>query len=366
MYFDAIELKNNDRFVFENLPKEARGKFFKMDKTELDRASFGDSKSKMVLDASFNFLTSELQKLHPETYKPLFNTTYAQDVDIDVGGGWVEFVSYYKVDYAAIASWAKNLTGDSANIVPRVNVEPAQGNAKVFTFQLGYDIRFVQMKLFDKIKMAKDIKSIYEDAMLAAWELFSQEIAYLGVNGTTGLFNNTTVVPVSVLGISKDDIEDGTVTDEQLNAVVNGIISAAMDATNRNAALIPNRLLVPTWFSKALSDRMSALYTNNLLGYLREHNLAVDEALLPKLEIFGRPALNTLGTNGVGRIVAYHKDKRFVRLDVPVPFQHLITLPNMERMAYTTVFAGQISEIQFPYNSSTDEFAPIQYLDFAE
>lgn len=363
MLLDAIQINKNDAYDYSNLPKSARGKFFKLDDEGLKKAFCFDSK--LTMDAGFNFLTSELQKINPEVYKPLIHTTYAEDVDIDVGGGWVDYITYYKADYAAIASWAKNLVGDSANIVPRVNVGLEQGNAKVYTFELGYDLRFVQLKKLDKLKLGRDIQSIYSDIMYAAWDLFVQENVYLGVNGSTGMFNNTTTVPVNLTGISKAAVEAGTVTDEQLNSIVNGIIRTSMDASNRNPAVIPNRLAVPTWFTSALADRMSALYTDNLLGYLKVHNLANGEGLIEKLEIVGRSALNNLGTAGAGRIVAYRKDKRFVKVDMPVPFQHLITLPNMERMAYTTVFAGQVSEVQFPYNgSSSDAFAPVQYYDF--
>lgn len=363
MFFDAITINKDDAYDYANLPKAARGKFVKAKDSQLEDAFLADAETKKMMDAGFNFLRGELQKLNPELYKPLVHTTYAQDIDIDLGGGWVDYVTYYRADYAAITSWAKTLQADSTNVVPRVNVGLEQGNAKVFTFELGYDLRFVQLKKLDELKMGKDIKSIYQDIMLTSWELFCQETVYLGINGSTGLFNNTTVVPVHNTGISKADVINGTVTDEQLNSIVNGIIAQAMDASNRNPAVIPNRLLVPTWFTQALADRMSALYTNNLLSYLKEHNLAVGEGF-DKVEIVGRPALNNLGVAGVGRIVAYRKDKRYARVDIPVPFQHLITLPNMERHAYTTVYAGQISEVQFPYNTAGDTFAPIQYFDF--
>lgn len=366
MLFDAIPVKQTDIYDYSNLPKNARGTFRKMSNDQLGSTFLADSK--MTMDAGFSFLKSELQKLHPEVYNPLWNTTYAKDIDLDIGGGWVDYISYYKTDYAAIAEWSKNLMGNSSNIVPRVNAGMQQGNAKVFTFELAYDLRFVELKKLDRIKMQKDIKSIYEDVMLAAYELFAQQVAYLGINGGTGFFNNTTVVPVNQTNISKAGLLNGTVTDEEITAIINGIIAGAMSNSNLNVAVIPDHFLVPTYFGKVLTGRFSALYTQTLRGFLKEHNLATEEFdSIKSITIESRPLLDTLGLGGYGRIVAYKKDKRFVRMDVPVPFQHLITLPNMERMAYTSAFAGQISEVQFPYNSSSsDAFAPVQYWDLAE
>ena len=83
-----------------------------------------------------------------------------------------------------------------------------------------------------------------------------------------------------------------------------------------------------------------------------------------KVRIEGRPGLNTLGALGFGRIVAYRKDKQFVRIDMPYPMQHYITLPNIEKMAYTSAFVGQVSEIQMPYNLNATDLGIVTYWDF--
>ena len=85
-----------------------------------------------------------------------------------------------------------------------------------------------------------------------------------------------------------------------------------------------------------------------------------------KITIESRPALNKLGVGGHGRIVAYKKDKDYVRLDMPYPMQHYITLPNIDKMAYTSAFVGQVSEIQLPYNTSDAELGIVSYWDFVK
>ena len=85
-----------------------------------------------------------------------------------------------------------------------------------------------------------------------------------------------------------------------------------------------------------------------------------------KVTIKSRPDLNALGTGGHGRIVAYKNDKTFVRIDMPYPMQHYITLPNIDKMSYTSAFVGQVSEIQLPYNTANEELGIVTYYDFTK
>ena len=71
-----------------------------------------------------------------------------------------------------------------------------------------------------------------------------------------------------------------------------------------------------------------------------------------------------MGTASKGRIVAYKKDKTFVRIDMPYPMQHYITLPNIDKMSYTSAFVGQVSEVQLPYNTTATELGVVTYWDF--
>ena len=96
--------------------------------------------------------------------------------------------------------------------------------------------------------------------------------------------------------------------------------------------------------------------------------MAVEESngKIPQISIASRAELDEEGSTKKGRIVAYKKDKAFVRIDIPYPIQHFITLPNVDKMSYTSAFVGQVSEIQLPYNNSDQEFGVVTYWDFSE
>ena len=131
-----------------------------------------------------------------------------------------------------------------------------------------------------------------------------------------------------------------------------------------NVSLLPDTFLVPMFVSKDLVSRFSALDSSTLREFIIEHNLGKAESDgAMKIKINGRPALDALN-DGKGRIVAYKNNKDFVRIDMPYPMQHYITLPNIERMSYTSAFVGQVSEIQLPYNTSNTEQGVVSYWDF--
>ena len=133
-----------------------------------------------------------------------------------------------------------------------------------------------------------------------------------------------------------------------------------------NISILPDTFLVPTFVGSDLTSRFSALYTSTLRQFIIDHNLGSDESAgKVKITISSRADLNTLGT-GHGRIVAYKKDKSFVRIDMPYPMQHFITLPNIDKMSYTSAFVGQVSEIQLPYNTNENELGIVSYWDFTK
>ena len=82
------------------------------------------------------------------------------------------------------------------------------------------------------------------------------------------------------------------------------------------------------------------------------------------MTIEARPALDKLGNGNHGRVVAYKKNKQFVRIDIPYPMQHYITLPNIEKMSYTSAFVGQVSDVQLPYNTDSASLGVVTYWDF--
>lgn len=363
--------KVEPNFFVESVPAANRGKAISVKDAfpglVNSGAFIGDAK---VHDANFAFLTTTLAKVHTKLIEPKWWTTYHKDIDIDIGGGFVDYISMYEVNWAGIMNEFRNIMGNNANYIPRVNAGLTQKKVNVYTFEVAYDLRFVELEKMKQLDISKSIQDIYNNVIVAGFDLFAQQVAYVGIQGHTGLFNSDDKVLTTTIdnsAASAANVGFKGMTDEAVVSFFNGVIASYMKQSNGNLSILPNRFLVPTFVGSDLSGRMSALYTASLRNYIIKNNLATDESEAEvKLTILSRPALDTLGTGGHGRIVAYRKEKDFVRLDMPYQMQHYITLPNIERMSYTSAFVAQISEIELPYNTSDAELGIVTYWDFTK
>lgn len=365
--FSASTIEKN--FFVDSVAAANRGKSFSLtDMIGSKRAAKMYVGDVALHDANFAFLTTTLAKLHTALYEPKYFVTYAQDVPVDVGGGFVDYVSYYTVDWAGIMDEFRNVMGNNANYIPRVNAGLNQKKVNVYTFEVAYDLRFVELEKMKKLTLQKSIQEIYSNAIVAGWDLFVQKVAYLGINGSTGLFNSANVKTYTIDNAAATAAGKGFVgmTDAEVVAFFNGVFETYLLNSNMNIGLLPDTFLVPTFVGSDLSSRFSALYTSTLRKFLIDHNLGVDEGSGATIAIQSRPALDTLGTTSKGRIVAYKKEKDFVRIDMPYPMQHYITLPNIDKMSYTSAFVGQVSEVQMPYNTKDTEMGVVTYWDFTK
>lgn len=363
-FVDSEVTKN---FFVDSVPAKNRGRCFSVNEMFGTRAKafIGDSK---IHDANFAFLSTSLAKLHKKLYEPKVYFTYQKDIDINPGGGFVDFVTYYTVNWAGIMNEMRNVVGNNANFIPRVNASLTQKNVNVYTYEVAYDLRFIELEKMKKIDLQKSIEEIYRNAILAGWDFFVQKVAYLGLNGGTGLFNDANVKVTTIDNNEATGKGFEGLSDDAFVGFINGIFETYLDQSNMNITLLPNKILVPTFVQSDAVSRYSQLYTNTLLDFIKEHNLGKAQSGAEdfKLVIEARPDLNTAGVGGHGRIVAYRKDEDFVRIDMPYPMQHYITLPNIDKMSYTSAFVGQVSQVQLPYNTSNTELGVVSYWDFTK
>ena len=363
--FTPSSVTNN--FFADNVPSYKRGKCFSIKDQYGPRALKANCNDAKVHDANFAFLTTTLAKLHKTLYEPKYFVTWTKDVPVETGGGFVDYVEYYTVDWAGIMSEFRNVVGNNANYIPRINAGMNQKRVNVFTFEVAYDLRFIELEKMKKINLQKSIQDIYQNAITAEWDLFVQKVAYTGLNaGTSGLFNSDDKVMVTTIDNDATTSEgfEG-MTDDAVVSFFNGVIATYLKNSNMNIGLLPDTFLVPTFVGADLTSRFSPLYTDTLRNFIVRHNLGTAESETDKkIRIVSRPDLDTLGVAGKGRIVAYKNDKTFVRIDIPYPMQHYVTLPNIDKMSYTSAFVGQVSEVQMPYNTNNTEFGVVTYWDF--
>lgn len=332
-------------------------------------------KNKELHDSNFAFVSTTLSKLHQVAYDPIWYVTWRKDIPLDIGGGFVDYVEYFTINWQGVQEQTENLFGNQAGVIPRVNASANQSIARVYTYEVAYDLKFVELEKLNTLRFQKSIQEIYKNAISAGFELFAQIIAYTGVtsSGDTGLFNNANVKVHSV----PEGISGGTkfvdLTDAEIISFFNGVMAEYLVNTNWNLGMLPDTFLLPAADAQELSNRFSDFFNKSLRNYLLDNNFGSDEVKGSDMEesyrfqIRGRQNLDDLGTADNGRIVVYRNEKRFVRMDMPYPLQVYYTGPNVERGAYTSFFVGQLSKVQMPYNDSPEaagEFGPVTYWDF--
>lgn len=338
------------------------------------RAIYSTKEARTLHDANFAFVTSTLSKVHTKMVEPLYNVTYAKDIPINMGGGFVDYVDFYTVDWIGKPDSNQAAVGNNINIVPRVNAKLKHTAVPVYNFEMAYDIKFIEVDKLNKLQLQKSVEAIYKDAIMASWDMFVDEVAYIGRNDAGGLFNHPDVLVNSIPQGTKDTTKDGfaAMTDDEIVGFFNGVLSYYLINSNNNIALLPDTFLLPMSASSILSSRYSTLLTATLREFIMNHNVGIDEAMASdegsyKIKIKGRSRLDKMGSANVGRIVVYKNKEDFVRLDIPYGMQLYFTAPNVDKAAYTSYFVGQVSAIQLPYNASKTDgmLGAVTYWDLA-
>lgn len=370
--FKEVSLRDSAVSVVDSFKQNKRGISFGDMSPSGFRKMYPNEKARKLHDGNFAFVMTNLSKLHTKVYEPKWNTTYAQDMPIVLGGGLVDFVDFFSVEWSGMPSTEQNLTGNNVNIIPRVNAKLNHEKVNVYNFEIAYDMKFIEIDKLNKVNFQKALDAIYKDAILAGWDMFCDKIAYEGADGTNGLFTSddkvkVSVVPQGTLNVNADGLK--AMTDTEIVGLINGILSYYLINTNNNISLLPDKFLLPVSDATELSSRFSTLYTATLREFLMKHNVGIDEAEAVgakySISISGRARLNGAGTQKGGRIVAYRKDEDFVRMDIPYMVQNYYTGPNIDKMCYSTYFVGQVSDVQMPYNKNNTELGAVTYWDLA-
>lgn len=323
-------------------------------------------------DAGFAFLQNNLAKVDTKIYKPLANVTYMIDGKgcIEVSNELVDSVEYYSSDYTGLADTVNSLFGVKGNIVPRVTGGLIQGRLAVFTFKIATEFSFVELEKMSGKKVPASIEQVHKDLVQTGWDLFVNKVFYTGAGATGGLVNHSNVKVYAMSTISKAAAVANSITDVTWVAAINTMLMQHLIDTNYNPNTLPDTLLCPTVMAKALANKISAYYNDYLINFISNHNVATATAagLGVKdhvLAIAGRTWCDDIGTNSAGRCVLYKKEKDFIKLHIPFDFKPLQTGPDMSAFAYVTLYVGQVSELQLPYNVKNTEPGAVSYWDLA-
>jgi hypothetical protein len=306
------------------------------------------------------FLISELERRDPRIREPLMSLTYPRDIPVKTGGGWVEYITALNIDYGIAGGSADGAVhAGGANTVPVIQANFGRDMFKTHIYSSIMRIMFVDMQR--QQVTGRSLDQLLTDGIRLNYDKHMEQNVYMGIGrfGTTGLLNNPNVTARNVAtgagGVTKWTGANGKTPDEIL-LDVNNAIMAGWAASEYDLSAIPNHILLPyEQYNYIATTKVTPLAEKTILTFLMENNIATKNGV----DLFiGATMWNKgAGAGGTDRMVAYVHNDRFIATEELVPLARTMTQPNIDALAYDSVYMANISEVEIFY------FQPIVYFD---
>lgn len=246
-------------------------------------------------------------------------------------------VTYFGADRFGKAEWINGNSDD----VPIAGTTRTKHETQVYTAGIGYAYGFEEIGLAQM--MGRNLPA--EDAVAArrAYEEFVDEVAMFGdeLKGFYGLVNNP---DVGVVAATNGNWLDNTTTPAQILEDFNAAILGTF--TNTNTTEIADTVLMPyQQYLKLATTMLTAQNSETILDFLRRANVYTAQTGRP-LVIRGLRRLDTIGSSGTGRLIAYRRDPMVLKLHIPMPHRFLpahaagplrVQVPGVFRMGGTDI-----------------------------
>ena len=297
------------------------------------------------------FLVSELEKKDPLIRKPLTSVTYPRDININTGGGWVDYVSAMSVQYGVTGGSGNGpVTAGGANGIPIVQASVDKGVFKAHVYANALRIMFVDMQRANFI--GRSLDQLLQDGIRLSYDKHMDENVYIGLSqyGTYGLVNNPDVVETTVAdGASSSNGNWATKTPDEILADVNTAMTATWAAAGYSREAIPNHILIPyEEYTYILTTKVTELAGKSIMDYILENNIAAKEGS-GGLYIGATAWCKGAGTGSTDRMVVYVNHERYVNVDELVPLNRVMSQPNAANACYDTTYMANVSEVQVFY-----------------
>ena len=253
------------------------------------------------------FLTSELEKRDPLIRKPLTSVTYARDIPIQTGGGWVDYVTAMNVAYGITGGSGSGAVGaGGANGTPIIQANVAKGAYKAHLFSAALRVNFVDMQRSNLI--GRSLDQLLQDGIRLTYDKHMDANVYTGFEdyGTTGLMNNPNVTETTAAsnGADSSSTKWKDKTPQQILKDVNDLLSAVWASCEYDTDAIPNHILLPyEQYNYILTTMVSDLASETIYDFLMKNNAAVKNG--GELFIGGCRWCKGAGTGKTDRMVGH-------------------------------------------------------------
>lgn len=304
------------------------------------------------------FLISELEKRDPLVRQPLTTYTWSKNIPVRTGGGFVDYVSALNIDFGMSGGSTHGpVSTNGSNSVPVV-----QANFGKDLYKAHIVAMFMRINEFDMEKaqiIGRSLDQLLTDGIRLAYEKHMDANVFTGLSeyGTTGLLNNPNVTASSVAsnGATTPSTLWSAKTPVQILDDINTAITTVWAASGYDMAAIPNHVLIPfEQYNYIATAPSSELTTKSILTYLEENNVAkVNGSEL----VFGQSAYaKGAGSGSTDRMAVYVHNPRFLAVDELQPLTRRRSVYNSDALAFDTLYAANVSEVEMFYTASIRYF----------
>ena len=302
-------------------------------------------------------LISELEKRDPLVREPLTSVTYARDIPVKVGGGWVEFISALNIDYGVTGGSDNGLVNASdANAVPVIQANLDKDTFRAHVYSVVMRIMFVDMQRSNIT--GRSLDRMLTDGIRLSYDKHMDANTYIGMSkyGTYGILNNPRVIAGGVANGAAGTTTWSTKTPDEILTDINVAILAGWEAAEWDLSAIPNHILLPyAQYNYIATTKVSPLAEKTILTFLLENNVATQNGT--QLVIGATAYCAGAGAGGTDRMCAYVHDDKFIAMEELVPLARTMTQPNIDALAYDSVYMANLSEVELFYTQ------PVVYFD---
>ena len=321
------------------------------DSTSINRFTDG------AIATAGTFLVSELEKRDPIVRVPLTSFTYARDIPIKTGGGWVDHTSNLNIDYGVTGgSGNGTVQAGGANGSPLIQMNLEKDVYQTHVFNTTMRIKFVDMMRSNVT--GRSLDKLLSDGVRLVYDKHMDENVYKGLSnyGSSGLVNNANVTAVTADAGVSTYTQWTKKTPQEILKDINDAINAVWAAGGYDLRAMPNHIILPhEQFNYIATQPVSSLSEKSILTYLQENNVAAKNNV--ELVIAGVPWCKNAGTGSSDRMVVYVHNEQFIAVEELAPLSRVMTSPSTEAQAYDSLYMANLSEVEFFYTQT------IRYID---
>lgn len=269
--------------------------------------------SKDAMQAALGFAISQTAHVEAEVNATVYpDIQYSALIPVDTSAHpFAKSITYFSSDKFGRAQWINGNSDD----VPQAGTEMSKHETEVHMAGIGYGWGYEEVNQAQML----GINLQANDALAArrAYEEMVDRVALKGdpAKSFKGLINHSEVTSAAV---STGDWS--TASEDEILADVNEILLGI--GTDTNFTSLGDTLLLPTVKLNVLATRRLGDTGMTLLQFLQKNNTFTAMTGKP-LTIRAVRGLDTAGTGGTARMIAYRRDPQVLKLHIPMPHRFL-------------------------------------------